>query len=113
MADLSSPEGRSVNDGIDEGCCSLLYVSTHDQTRAIRSSCQGAMLAKVDIRNTHRIVNQMTGGYWGCHGKERYMWTQPSCRDGAAAEVALFSYTPHPALFDLAHWTVTTPSSLG
>lgn len=45
-----------MNDGIDEGCCSLLYVSTHNQTRAIRSSCQEAMLAKVNIRNTHRIV---------------------------------------------------------
>ena len=56
IVDLSSPEGGSVNDGIEEVICSLSYVSIDDAVRAIREKGRGAMLAKVDIRSAYRIV---------------------------------------------------------
>lgn len=36
IVDLSSPEGSSMNDSIDEENCSLSYVSTDDAVRIIR-----------------------------------------------------------------------------
>ena len=56
ILDLSSPEGWSVNDGIDPDLCSLSYVSIEDAARAIVKSGQGSKLAKIDIKNAYRIV---------------------------------------------------------
>ena len=56
IVDLSSPEGGSVNDGIDESFCSLSYVSIDDAVQAIRKKGRGSLLAKVDIRSAYRIV---------------------------------------------------------
>ena len=56
ILDLSSPEGWSVNDGIDPDLCSLSYVSIEDAARAIVESGPGSKLAKIDIKNAYRIV---------------------------------------------------------
>jgi len=56
ILDLSSPEGRSVNDGINPDLCSLSYVSIDDAARAVVKAGRGALLAKVDIKSAYRIV---------------------------------------------------------
>ena len=56
ILDLSSPEGRSVNDGINPESCSLSYITVDDAVRAIVSTGEGAMLAKVDIKSAYRII---------------------------------------------------------
>ena len=56
ILDLSSPEGRSVNDGIRPELCSLSYVSVDDAARMATRAGQGALLAKVDIKSAYRLV---------------------------------------------------------
>ena len=56
ILDLSSPEGRSVNDGINPESCSLSYITVDDAVRAIVSTGEGAMLAKVNIKSAYRII---------------------------------------------------------
>lgn len=56
IVDMSSPEGRSVNDGIQESWCSLSYTTVTDATRGITSYGSGALMIKVDIRNAYRVV---------------------------------------------------------
>ena len=56
ILDLSSPEGWSVNGGIDSDLCSLSYVSIEDTVRAIVESGSGLKLAKIDLKNVCRIV---------------------------------------------------------
>ena len=65
ILDLSSPEGRSVNDGIRPELCSLLYVSIDDAARAMARAGRGALLAKIDIKNAYRIV--------GVHPEDRLL----------------------------------------
>ena len=54
--DLSSPEGGSVNYGINPDLCSLSYVSVDDAARAITESGRGSNLAKIDIKNAYRMI---------------------------------------------------------
>ena len=56
IVDLSSPDGASVNDGIDPEVCSLSYATIDDAARMIGYSGWGSLLAKVDIRNAYRII---------------------------------------------------------
>ena len=42
ILDLSSPEGRSVNDGINLENCSLSYITMDDAVRAIVAMGEGA-----------------------------------------------------------------------
>ena len=56
ILDLSSPTGLSVNDGIDKKLCSLAYTSIDEVVKCIISRGQGAMLAKVDIKQAYRNV---------------------------------------------------------
>ena len=56
ILDLSSPAGLSVNDGIDKELCSLAYTSIDEVVKCIISRGQGAMLAKVDIKQAYRNV---------------------------------------------------------
>ena len=53
---LSSPEGHSVNDGIDADLCSLKYVTVDDAVAAVKQIGLGAELAKVAIRSAYRII---------------------------------------------------------
>ena len=56
IVDLSSPEGASVNDGIDSSLCSLSYITVDDAARAIEKAGRGARLAKVDIKSAYRMI---------------------------------------------------------
>lgn len=56
ILDLSSPEGSSVNDGVDPALCSLTYPSVRDAIAEIARLGKGALLAKVDVKSAFRIV---------------------------------------------------------
>ena len=56
IVDLSSPDGHSVNDGIDKELCGLSYVSVDDVVECILSTGTGALMAKVDIKQAYRNV---------------------------------------------------------
>ena len=47
IVDLSSPEGKSVNDGIDSDLFSMSYVTVDGAVEAIRQTGRGSFLAKV------------------------------------------------------------------
>ena len=54
--DLSSPEGHSINDGIDRSVCSIKYASIDDAVDIIRRLGTGALLAKLDLKEAYRVV---------------------------------------------------------
>jgi len=56
ILDLSSPQGHSVNDGINRDWCSLSYVKVEDAAREISRLGTGAILAKVDVKSAYRII---------------------------------------------------------
>ena len=56
IVDLSSPDGASVNDGIDPEVCSLSYATIDDAARMIGYTGWGSLLAKVDIKNAYHII---------------------------------------------------------
>ena len=56
ILDLSSPEGKSVNDGIDRERCSLQYESVDDAARILMGLGRGAQMAKIDIAHAYRNV---------------------------------------------------------
>ena len=56
ILDLSSPKGRSVNDGIDGAYCSLSYVSVDNAAQLICRQGKGALMAKVDIQNAYHTI---------------------------------------------------------
>ena len=56
IIDLSSPEGYSINDGIDKEDCSFHYVSVDVAAAQIAESRQGALLAKMDIKQAYRNI---------------------------------------------------------
>ena len=50
IMDMSSPEGHSMNDGIQDSLCFLSYVSVDDAIWGVVDKGRGALLAKVDDR---------------------------------------------------------------
>lgn len=56
IVDLSSPEGHSVNDGIDKSICSLQYVTINTIVEKIQQCGSGALLGKLDIKSAYRII---------------------------------------------------------
>ena len=52
VVDLSHPTGHSVNDGIPKTLCSLSYVTVDTAIGHILSMGLGALLAKIDVRET-------------------------------------------------------------
>ena len=56
IVDLSSPDGRSVNSGIDTELCSLSYLHLDQVIDYIVRSGRGTELAKMDIASAYRIV---------------------------------------------------------
>ena len=56
ILDLSHPEGRSVNDGIEPELCSLSYSSVDEAVRLIREKGTGAQLAKLDLESAYRMT---------------------------------------------------------
>ena len=70
IVDLSSPEGRNVNEGISSEYCSISYASVDEAVRMIRQLGRGAQLAKLDLKEAYRIVpvfprdRPLLGMYW-------------------------------------------------
>ena len=56
ITDLSSPEGKSVNDGIGREWCSLEYVTVEGVSRQVMELGRGALIVKADIRSAYRLV---------------------------------------------------------
>lgn len=54
--DLSDPENRSVNSGIDSALCSLSYITVDDAVAIILEKGRGTMLAKLDLESAYRIM---------------------------------------------------------
>ena len=56
IIDLSHPHDHSVNDGIPPSLCSIKYISIDDAINQILSLGRGTMMAKIDIKNTFRLL---------------------------------------------------------
>ena len=56
IVDLSSPGGRSVNDGIEPELCSLHYLRLDEVVERIVQGGKGTQLAKMDIESAYRMV---------------------------------------------------------
>ena len=56
ILDLSSPDNYSVNEGISKELCSLSYTSIDEIVKRIIQLGQGALLAKVNIKQAYRNV---------------------------------------------------------
>lgn len=56
IMDLSSPAGRSVNDGISPVLSSLVYASVDDAVRCILRLGLNAELVKLDLKDAYRLV---------------------------------------------------------
>ena len=56
ITDLSSPEGASVNDGIDPRLCSVDYASVDDAVGVIVRLGRGTQLAKFDLESAYRLI---------------------------------------------------------
>ena len=71
IVDLSSPDGRSVNDGVYEHLCSLKYISVEDALQVVLSLGRGSLLAKIDIKKAYRNIpvapadHLLLGMIWG------------------------------------------------
>jgi len=67
IVDLSSPEGGSVNDGVDANLCSLSYVEVEEAAREVATVGRGALLAKVDVKSAYRniLFTLIIAGCWG------------------------------------------------
>ena len=56
IVDLSSPEGQSVNGGIEPELCSLHYLRLDEVVQQISKAGHGALLAKMDIDSAYRNI---------------------------------------------------------
>ena len=56
IVDLSSPHGKSVNDGIEAELCTLEYLRLDEVTNRLVKSGRGTMLAKMDVASAYRMV---------------------------------------------------------
>jgi len=72
IVDLSASEKFSINDGVDTSTCSLQYVKEEEAAREVAKQGYSAWMAKVDVQHAYRNV-PMTGSYWECSGKGRYL----------------------------------------
>ena len=65
IVDLSYPQGRSVNDGINKHWCSLRYPSVDEAFQFILALGRNTLLIKIDLRNAYRMVP--------VHSQDRYL----------------------------------------
>ena len=56
IVDLSSPKGRSVNDGIEAELCSLTYLHMDKVSRELVRLGPASLMAKMDVESAYRIV---------------------------------------------------------
>ena len=70
MYHLSAPLGRSINDFIDAGQHTLTYCTVGDAILIVHKLGRGALMAKIDLRNTFRLCPiskqdwHLLGVYW-------------------------------------------------
>eukprot|EP00731_Ephydatia_muelleri_P013916 Em0007g1226a len=62
--DLSSPEGASVNDGIDSNLCSLKYATIDQAAELMLRLGRGALMAKVDIDQAYHRISVHPDDRW-------------------------------------------------
>ena len=55
IIDLSHPQGKSVNDGVQKDLCSMAYISD-DAIRKIITLGKGTLLAKIDIKSAFCLI---------------------------------------------------------
>ena len=58
ILDLSSPEGFSVNDGINPDWCSMSYVTVEHAAKIITCLGRRTQMAKVDIKSAYRLIRK-------------------------------------------------------
>ena len=79
IEDLSSPDGVSVNDGIDNQLSSLSYARIDDAARRVLQTGTGTVLAKLDLQSAYRVIP--------VHGNDRHLlrmrWNGRVCLDTA------------------------------
>lgn len=56
ILDLSSPEGGSVNDGIQKELASLAYLSVDDVVAEVVRRGRGTLIAKMDVKQAYRNI---------------------------------------------------------
>ena len=56
IVNLSHPEGKSVNEGINSSRCSLQYVQVDDIVNQLLQLGPGALMAKLEVKSAYRIV---------------------------------------------------------
>ena len=73
ILDLSSPQNRSVNDGIPLDLCSIRYASVDSAVEKILRLGRNSLLAKIDIKHDYRNIpfTPVTADLV-CYGKEHY-----------------------------------------
>ena len=76
IVDLSSPEGPSINDGIDQECSSLSYTSIDHHSTLVVSEGRGSFMVKADIKEAYRMVPVRTNICWECNGETLFSLTR-------------------------------------
>ena len=56
IVDLSSPEGHSINDGINPEECSMAYISVDNIAECVLALGRDALLAKSDVKQAYRQI---------------------------------------------------------
>jgi len=56
IVDLSSPEGSSVNEGIDTELATLHYASVDHLAALVAMEGKGSLLVKADIKDAYRMI---------------------------------------------------------
>ena len=56
IVDLSTPSGRSVNDGLTQDVCSISYTSVDIAVKLIQSMGLGTLMAKMDLKEAYRNI---------------------------------------------------------
>lgn len=56
ILDLSSPEGHSVNDGVQKDLATLSYMSVDDVVAEVLRKGKGTLLAKMDVKQAYRNI---------------------------------------------------------
>ena len=100
IVDLSSPDGRSVNDGVYEHLCSLKYVAVEDALQVVLSLGRGSLLAKIDIKKAYRNIpvapadRLLLGMIW-----ENQLFVDATLPFGLRSALKIFT-----AVADVAEW---------
>ena len=106
IVDLSSPQGASVNDGIDSEVSSLSYASLDHLAALVVSEGRGTFLVKADIKEVYRMVpvhpedQHLLGVLW-----EGIVYVDKILPFGLCSAPKIFS-----ALADAVQWILTNKS---